>query len=115
MCKSSMESIELKVIKLEEEDNAFSLVLPSKETYTMALSGWIYSRYSEKKYKDATVWVSNNGAFKLIEQFSLSQLGAYPHFIARGADAYDALTTIRDAYLSFNPDDFDSDGYYIKK
>ena len=70
--------------------------------------------YLEKKFKDATVWVSNNGTFKLIEQFSLSQMGAYPHFIARGNDAFEALMTIKQAFLSFNPDDFDSDGYFIE-
>ena len=115
MCKSNLAPIELKVIKIEEEDNAFSLILPTNETYTMALSGWIYSMYSEKKFKDAKVWISRKGAFELFEQFSLSQIETYPHFVARGTDAYEALNIIKKAYLSFNPENFDSDGYYIKK
>lgn len=105
----------LVIYKIEDEENAYSLYLPKDTNYTMTISGWIYSQLHKKQYEDTLVYVETNVGYQLIGQFSLSNLGAIPHLVARGKHAYDALNTVINAFTNFNPDDFDSDGYYIKK
>ena len=100
------------IIHEDGDESVFSMHLPEDVEYNMTFSGWLFSRVFNAKLS-ATVIHSFGKIFVPFEQFSLVKADARPLFKATGQQAKEALEVLKEAFLSFNPDDFDSDGYKI--
>jgi len=103
------------IFEVNGSDSTLCMRLPNDATYSMALSGWLYSRFSNAKL-DASLehYVDiGDGIFIPFDQFTLVREGAMPLFKATGTQANIALEILKQAFDSFNPDDFDTDGYSI--
>jgi hypothetical protein len=86
--------------------------LPENIAYDMTLSGWLFSRLHNAKL-NALVSHSFGNDFIPIGQFSLVNGEAKPVFKASGQQAREALEVLKEGFLSFDRDNFDSDGYII--
>jgi len=75
-----------------------------------------FSKYNKfrKNSKDTDVGCFIQGSLIHLDQFTLALIDDIElHFLAIGQDSKSALYTVIDAEKSFNPNNFDEDGYSI--
>jgi len=105
------------IFKHADNETILCMRLSDDVPYSMVFSGWLFSRVFDAKL-DASIkhyFDIGEGVFIPFEQFSLVREGAKPYFQATGLQASVALETLKQAFDSFNPADFDSDGYSINR
>jgi len=112
-CKELVEPYGV-IYEIDGVSSSLSMSLPKNDVYDMTLSGWIFSRVLNAKIPSVQLLHASGSAFVPISQFSLSKPEATPLFRAFGENATKVLETVREAYLNFNAEDFDEDGYYRK-
>jgi hypothetical protein len=99
---------------LQNVNSFFGLRLHLQKKESMAHSGWLYSRYlaaCQKSKIDPVTVVAlyKEGFFREFRQFDAREAELF--FLGFGDAGKKALKVIIDAESTFNPDDFDSDGY----
>jgi len=98
------------ILHEDGDGSVFCMRLPEDVEYNMTFSGWLFSRVFDAKL-NAIILHSCGKTFVSFDQFSLVKADAKPIFKATGPQAREALEILKGSFLSFNPSDFDADGY----
>ena len=102
--------------ELESEEAVFGLNLSKTMTDPKLEGAWIFSHVLDLKLGPTTLvghW--GGSSFVSLGQFSLSSVSARTLFVAQGERAIEALETVISSQKSFDPRDFDRDGYFVGK
>lgn len=87
------------------------LRLRLKSPSSPAHSGWLCAN-AVVRYRQVTVWLVGSSGVEPFRQFSAATSGEELLLLASGPGADECLRAFIEAECTFNPDDFDSDGYF---
>jgi hypothetical protein len=99
----------------EHGKEVWGLRIELRRPMTMAHSGWIYYQARRAVEDDETTRVGLllEDEFAELTQFALLRTRGEAYLLAAGPRAREALRAVAEAETSYNPANFDSDGYRV--